>query len=166
MSTSTTVIANQLGHLLIARKLTLTTAESCTGGHIASTLCAAEDTPLYFGAGFVTFNDAAKEAVLGVHPLTLKNHTAVSQETVTEMAAGAITRTGAQVSIAVSGYAGPDGGEDGTPAGTVWFAWYLSPSDIVSECVHFDGDCEAVITQATAYALTGLLSRLAEPARA
>ncbi|NTZ47701.1 2-oxo-tetronate isomerase [Lelliottia aquatilis] len=166
MDTSTTAIANELGRLLIARKMTLTTAESCTGGLIASALCAAEDTPLFFGAGFVTFNYAAKETVLGVHAETLKNHTAVSQQAVTEMAVGAIARAGAQVSIAVSGYAGPEGGEDGTPAGTVWFAWYLSSSDIVCECVHFEGDCEAVITQTTAYAVAGLLELLGQSARA
>ncbi|WP_312068931.1 2-oxo-tetronate isomerase [Lelliottia nimipressuralis] len=165
MNISTTAIANELGRLLIVRKIMLTTAESCTGGHIAATLCAAEDTPLFFGAGFVTFNDAAKERVLGVHSVTLKNHTAVSQEAVTEMAAGAIARAGAQVGIAVSGYAGPEGGEDGTPAGTVWFAWYLSSSDIICECVHFEGECETVISQATRYAVAGLLDQLGKPAR-
>lgn len=164
MSTSTTsAMAHALGQLLMVKKLTLTTAESCTGGHIASTLCAAPDTPCYFGAGFVTFNDAAKETVLEVSAETIKNFTAVSQQTVSEMAAGAIKRSGAEVGLAVSGYAGPEGGEDGTPAGTVWFAWQLSASETVCECAHFEGDCEDVIQQATEHALAGLLRLLGQP---
>lgn len=157
MNKPITEIADELGRLLIAKQLILTTAESCTGGHIASTLCAAADTPLYFGAGFVTFNDDAKRTVLAVKKETLERFTAVSGQTVAEMAEGAVLRSGADISVAVSGYAGPEGGDDGTPAGTVWFAWLLPSSALHVKSVHFAGDCNAVIGQATHYALSNLL---------
>ncbi|RKQ38208.1 2-oxo-tetronate isomerase [Enterobacter sp. R1(2018)] len=155
-------VANELGKLLIERKLFLTTAESCTGGHIASTLCAVEDTPHFYGTGFVTFNDDAKKKVLGVRPETIDRYTAVSGQTVTEMAAGALRLSGADASIAVSGYAGPEGGEDGTPAGTVWFAWQLPDTEIYIKSAHFKGDCQSVIVQAAEYALAGMLMLLGQ----
>lgn len=159
MNTPTSV-ANELGKLLIEKKLLLTTAESCTGGHIASTLCAAGDTPSFYGTGFVTFNDDAKKTVLGVSPDTIDKYTAVSSQTVSEMSTGALRCAGAEVSLAVSGYAGPEGGEDGTPAGTVWFAWQLPEAKIYVKSAHFKGDCESVIMQATDYALTEMLALL------
>lgn len=160
MSASTQDIATALGRLLIERGLTLTTAESCTGGQLATTLCAAEDTPLFFGAGFVTFNDDAKATVLAVDPQTLAQHTAVSAQTVKEMATGALKLSGADVSIAVSGYAGPEGGEDGTPPGTVWFAWHLPEEKVTVKSARFEGDCRSVIAQATDYALAEVLKLL------
>lgn len=162
MSKPSASVANELGSLLIERKLYLTTAESCTGGHIASALCAVKDTPTFYGTGFVTFNDNAKKTVLAVNPETISKYTAVSAQTVTEMAAGALLRSCADVSIAVSGYAGPEGGEDGTPAGTVWFAWQLPESKTYVKSVHFKGDCQSVIMQATDYALAGMLMLLGQ----
>ncbi len=159
MNTSSS-LANELGKLLIEQKLLLTTAESCTGGHIASTLCAAEDTPAFYGTGFVTFNDDAKKTVLGVSAETIDNYTAVSGQTVSEMSTGALRRACADVSIAVSGYAGPEGGEDGTPAGILWFAWQLPEAKIHVKSVRFEGDCESVIAQATDYALAEMLRLL------
>ncbi|NIY46874.1 2-oxo-tetronate isomerase [Cedecea colo] len=159
MNTSSSV-ANELGKLLIEKKLFLTTAESCTGGHVASTLCAADDTPTFYGTGFVTFNDEAKKTVLNVSPETLDKYTAVSSQTVSEMSTGALRCASADVSLAVSGYAGPEGGEDGTPAGTVWFAWQLPEAKIYTRSAHFNGDCESVIVQATDYALAEMLSLL------
>ncbi|RPH30147.1 2-oxo-tetronate isomerase [Buttiauxella warmboldiae] len=149
-------IASQLGQLLIARKISLSTAESCTGGLIASTLCAADDTPLFYAGGFVTFNDQAKTAILGVRPATLEKHTAVSRRAVEEMVTGARLRSGADVSVAVSGYAGPEGGTDGTPAGTVWFAWQMTGAETMVKSTCFTGDAQAVICQATDYALAGV----------
>ena len=78
------------------------------------------------------------------------------------MAAGAIARSGADVSVAISGYAGPDGGEDGTPAGTVWFAWQLPDNVIVAKVKHFEGDSESVIKQAASYALATLIMLLTD----
>ncbi|MCL5497776.1 2-oxo-tetronate isomerase [Escherichia coli] len=154
--------ANELGRLLTEKKLRLTTAESCTGGLVASSLCAADDTPSFYGSGFITYTDSAKITILDVKEETISAHTAVSEQTVKEMAAGAIARSGADVSVAISGYAGPDGGEDGTPAGTVWFAWQLPDNVIVAKVKHFEGDSESVIKQAASYALATLIMLLTD----
>lgn len=115
--------AKQAGIYLSRRGLRLATAESCTGGLITYMLCATEDTTAFYSSGFITYTNEAKQRMLGVSAETLRLYTAVSEQTVHEMAAGARERSGEDVSLSVSGYAGPDGGEDGTPPGTVWFGW-------------------------------------------
>ncbi|KFC12256.1 putative DNA repair protein [Trabulsiella guamensis ATCC 49490] len=162
MSTPSFAVASELGRVLVAKQLQLATAESCTGGLIASALCAADDTPSFYGSGFITYTDDAKITLLGVSRETIRTFTAVSEQTVREMAAGAKQRSGADVSLAVSGYAGPDGGEDGTPAGTVWFAWQLAQDEIHTSVKRFDGDSESVLAQATSYAMAALILLLAE----
>ncbi len=101
----------------------LVTAESCTGGLIASLLTRVPGASDAFHAGFVTYSNAIKQSVLGVREETLAQHGAVSEEVVREMALGAIARSGADYAIAVSGIAGPDGGSAEKPVGTVWLAW-------------------------------------------
>ncbi|VVT51311.1 C-terminal domain of CinA paralog, YdeJ [Kosakonia radicincitans] len=162
MTTPSLSIANELGRLLTEKKLQLATAESCTGGMIASSLCAAENTPSFYGSGFVTFTDEAKMIMLGVSRETLTAHTAVSEQAVIEMAAGAVRQSQTHIGIAVSGYAGPDGGEDGTPAGTIWFAWQLADNSVHTRVKQFTGDSEANIKEATNYALGRLIRLLAE----
>jgi nicotinamide-nucleotide amidase len=97
------------------------TAESCTGGWIAKAFTDAAGSSRWFESGYVTYSNAAKARDLGVSERTLQEHGAVSEPTVREMAAGALRATGADVSIAVSGIAGPDGGSAEKPVGTVWF---------------------------------------------
>lgn len=118
-------LTKQLANVFIDRGLSLTTAESCTGGNLATALCAESDTAAFYDIGVITFSDRAKQTLLGVQASTLEKYTAVSEQTVKEMSTGIRERAGTDISIAISGYAGPDGGEDGTPAGTVWFAWNL-----------------------------------------
>lgn len=161
MTTPSLSIANELGRLLQEKKLQLATAESCTGGLIASALCAAENTPAFYSCGFITYTDEAKIRLLEVSTATIATHTAVSEQAVKEMAAGAQQRSGAHVSLAVSGYAGPEGGEDGTPVGTIWFAWQLPDNTLSTKVKHFDGDSEAIIKQATSYAMGTLIMLLA-----
>ncbi|MTD37986.1 nicotinamide-nucleotide amidohydrolase family protein [Erwinia sp. CPCC 100877] len=96
--------ANKLGQLLIKKKLSLATAESCTGGLIASSLCAVEGTPLFYAGGYVTFNNRAKATILGVKPETLSKYTAVSSQAVKEMAAGARLHSGADMSVKDKAY--------------------------------------------------------------
>ncbi|MGK9174362.1 2-oxo-tetronate isomerase [Yokenella regensburgei] len=160
MTEQTVSIARELGRVLTKKNLQLTTAESCTGGLIASSLCAAGDTPEYYGSGFITYTNEAKIAVLEVSYETIATWTAVSEQTVKEMAAGAQRRSGANVSLAVSGYAGPDGGEDGTPAGTVWFAWQLPDNKVHTQLKHFEGDSESVVKAAAAWAMSALITLL------
>jgi len=149
-------VASQLGAFLLERQLTLTTAESCTAGWVGEALAAVSNSSQFYSCGFITYTYAAKHHVLGVSEQTLTNHTAVSEAAVSEMARGAKACSGDAVSIAVSGYAGPDGGEDGTPAGTVWFAWGL-PDDSIRTCHKwFDGESQEVMHKATHYAVSEL----------
>lgn len=126
---------------------------------LASALCAAEDTPKFYGAGFVTFTDQAKMKILSVSQQSLERYSAVSEKVAAEMATGAIERADADVSIAITGYGGPEGGEDGTPAGTVWFAWHIKGQNYTA-VMHFAGDCETVLALAVRFALAQLLQLL------
>jgi competence/damage-inducible protein CinA-like protein len=116
-------LAQRVLELLRERGATLATAESCTGGLIASMLTRVPGSSESFHAGFVTYSNAIKQSVLGVREDTLAKHGAVSEEVVLEMAAGALQRASADYAIAVSGIAGPDGGAPEKPVGTVWLAW-------------------------------------------
>lgn len=116
-------LAQRVLQLLRERNATLTTAESCTGGLIASQLTRVPGSSEGFHAGFVTYSNAIKQSVLGVREDTLAQHGAVSEEVVREMALGALDRASADYAIAVSGIAGPDGGSPEKPVGTVWIAW-------------------------------------------
>ncbi len=118
-----TQLAQRVLELLQQQGKTLTTAESCTGGLIASMLTRVPGSSEAFHAGFVTYANDIKTSVLGVLPETLSRHGAVSEEVVREMALGALQRAGADYAIAVSGIAGPEGGSPEKPVGTVWLAW-------------------------------------------
>ena len=118
-------LTKKLASKLTDAGLRLTTAESCTGGKLSVALCAEENTADFYDVGLVVFSDAAKARILGVRPETLERYTAVSEQTVTEMAASIRDIAQADISIAISGYAGPEGGDDGTAAGTVCFAWNI-----------------------------------------
>lgn len=152
--------AERLGKALQKAEVKVAAAESCTSGLVSSALGAASDSGNYFTSGFVTYTDSAKHRVLHVNEKTLKVHTAVSEATAREMAVGAKEVSGEQASIAVTGYAGPDGGEDGTPAGTVWFGWGLPDGRV--ECLqrHFAGESEEVVQQAALFALQHLAELL------
>ena len=118
-----TLLAERVLQLLRERGATLTTAESCTGGLIASMLTRIPGSSDGFRAGFVTYADSIKHAVLGVDEEVLASEGAVSEAVVRQMALGAMERAGADYAIAVSGIAGPDGGSEEKPVGTVWLAW-------------------------------------------
>lgn len=148
--------AEQLGETLSHARYKLATAESCTAGLVSMSLGAAKDSTTFFTSGFITYTDSAKHRVLGVSEKTLQIHTAVSEAAVREMARGALERSGENVSLAVSGYAGPDGGEDGTPAGTIWFAWCLPGDLLVTSERLIKGSPEAVVNEAALFALTNL----------
>lgn len=109
-----------VGKLLKSRNLKVTTAESCTGGLIASMITDVSGSSEYFETGFVTYADHVKQKLLDVSPDVLKSEGAVSEATVRQMLAGALERTGADYAIAVSGIAGPTGGTPGKPVGLVW----------------------------------------------
>jgi nicotinamide-nucleotide amidase len=148
----------------------LTTAESCTGGLIAGHCTDLAGSSQWFERGFVTYSNEAKHDMLGVDNAILTEHGAVSEPTAQAMALGALRHSRAQVSIAVTGVAGPTGGSKDKPVGTVWFAWGV-PSDtgptlgaetawVKTERMQFAGDRAAVRQATIAHALSTLLQLL------
>ena len=153
-------LAVRLGQALGARKLMLATAESCTGGWASMAVTAVPGSSDWFERGFVTYSDAAKQEMLGVKPGTLAAHGAVSEAAVRAMAQGAISRSGAQASLAISGVAGPGGGSAAKPVGLVCLAWALEGGECRSRCLQCQGDRGDVRRQAVVQALAGLLELL------
>ena len=153
-------LARRLGDRLLGNRQTVATAESCTGGWIAKVLTDAAGSSGWFGWGFVTYSNAAKEALVGVPADMLEDHGAVSEPVVRAMAAGALAAADADHALAVSGIAGPDGGSADKPVGTVWFAWASRDAGrprVRARVRQFTGDREAVRRQSVAAALQGLL---------
>jgi nicotinamide-nucleotide amidase len=153
-------LADRVAKHLLRAGLRLAVAESCTGGWVAKACTDLAGSSQWFVGGVVTYSNEAKVALLGVDEVTLARAGAVSEAVVREMAAGALDRFGGDVSIAVSGIAGPDGGQPGKPVGTVWFAWAFDGEDqreVRAEVRTFTGDREAVRRQAVARAFAGVL---------
>lgn len=153
------VLARRVGEALAARGLWLATAESCTGGWIAEAVTAIAGSSGWFDRGFVTYSNAAKTDMLGVGGDTLDTHGAVSEATVSEMAAGALARSRADLAVAVSGVAGPGGGSAAKPVGTVCLAWARRGAPTATTTVHLAGDRAAVRRQTVLLALQGVLER-------
>ncbi|MEZ5702260.1 MAG: CinA family protein [Burkholderiaceae bacterium] len=139
----------------------MATAESCTGGLIAGACTELSGSSDWFERGFVTYSNTAKTELLGVKHELLAEHGAVSEPVARAMAAGALQRAPVQWSLAVTGVAGPTGGSEDKPVGTVWFAWAGSDG-VTSECRRFPGDRQAVRLATVTHALEGLLRRLGD----
>jgi len=145
---------------LLARGWMLTSAESCTGGMIAARCTDLSGSSQWFERGFVTYSNAAKSELLGVPAELIAQHGAVSEAVACAMADGALRHAHAQVSVAVTGIAGPAGGSADKPVGTVWFAWCVN-EQLSSERRVFDGNRAAIREATVAHALQGLIKRLA-----
>ena len=152
-------LAAKLGARLKAAGATLVTAESCTGGWVSQAVTAISGSSDWFDRGYVTYSNAAKQDMLGVKGATLKKHGAVSEETAREMAKGALKRGDGTVAVAVTGVAGPTGGSDAKPVGTVCFAFATSRR-VSSETRRFRGDRESVRKRSVIRALEGVLEIL------
>lgn len=148
----------ELATCLQRRGWWLACAESCTGGGIAAALTDVAGSSAWFDRGFVSYSNLAKQDMLGVSPDTLARCGAVSRETVTEMATGALARSRAQLGVAVSGIAGPGGGTPDKPVGTVWIAWARG-AEVWATREHFEGDRAQVRAATVDAALKGLLDR-------
>lgn len=155
----TAQLTSQLAQLLLARGLMLCTAESCTGGLIAAACTDRAGSSVWFERGFVSYSNASKTDLLGVPEDLIARHGAVSQEVARAMAAGALAHSQAQLSVAVTGVAGPGGGSADKPVGTVWLAWAMG-SQVRTECQHFEGNREAVRQATVVHALQGLIEML------
>jgi nicotinamide-nucleotide amidase len=150
-------LVTDIGEALRAEGRFLAVAESCTGGWVARELTAASGCSKWFDRGFVTYTNQSKQDMLGVPAETLERYGAVSEATVREMAEGALRHSQAQLTLAISGIAGPGGGSPDKPVGTVWLAWAGNWFTTLSRCEHFPGDREAVRRQAVEATLRQVL---------
>ncbi|MEQ1581734.1 MAG: CinA family protein [Steroidobacteraceae bacterium] len=153
-------LAAKVGHLLVDSQRRLVTAESCTGGWVGKALTDVPGSSAWFLGGVVSYHNSLKQALLGVAEETLAMHGAVSDATVREMALGALDKIGGDVSLAVSGIAGPDGGQPGKPVGTVWFGWAWRHGQAVHHRTRLkiiEGSREEVRRRSVITALNGVL---------
>jgi len=155
-------LAARVAQALKARGQMLVTAESCTGGWVSECVTMVSGSSEWFDRGFVTYTNIAKREMLGVRAQTLDSHGAVSEQTVCEMAAGALAGSHGHIAVAVSGVAGPTGGTAQKPVGTVCFAWGRRGAEPYATTRMFNGDREAVRRQAVIVALEGVLELLGE----
>lgn len=153
------LLLHQLARALQTRHWMMATAESCTGGLIAARCTDLAGSSLWFERGFVTYSNAAKSELLGVPPELIEAQGAVSESVARAMARGAMVHSCAQVSVAVTGIAGPSGGSTEKPVGTVWLAWCVG-EHMSSELCHFAGDRSAVRDATVQRAIQGLVERL------
>ncbi|EIH7761830.1 nicotinamide-nucleotide amidase [Escherichia coli] len=149
-------LSEQVGQALKARGATVTTAESCTGGWVAKVITDIAGSSAWFERGFVTYSNEAKAQMIGVREETLAQHGAVSEPVVVEMVIGALKAARADYAVSISGIAGPDGGSEEKPVGTVWFAFATARGEGITRRECFSGDRDAVRRQVTAYALQTL----------
>jgi len=150
-------LAKQVGQFLLEKGWKLVIAESCTGGGLGEQITSISGSSKWFDRGFITYSNQAKIEMLGVSPQTLEENGAVSEETVLEMAAGALKQSSAQLSIAISGIAGPDGGTPDKPVGTVWIGW-ATAKNVRAEKYLLNGDRQAIRRQAIEISLKGILA--------
>ena len=155
-------LAQAVADEMLRQRLTLVTAESCTGGWVAKTLTDLPGSSAWFDAGVVAYSYAAKQALLGVDPRMLERVGAVSEEVALAMVSGVLARFGAGAAMAVTGIAGPGGGTADKPVGTVWIAWKRRGGHAHAQLFHFAGDREAVRRQTVAAALDGMRKTLTE----
>lgn len=154
--TPTTMVTDQvalLAQALQQRGWLLATAESCTGGLIAAACTERAGSSHWFERGFVTYSNASKTELLGVDAALIQAHGAVSQPVACAMAQGALERSMAEVSVAVTGIAGPGGAVPGKPVGTVWIGWARRGGPPLAERCRFAGGRQAVRQATVATAL-------------
>ncbi len=162
-----TDVEMKIGHLveriattLTHRRLTMATAESCTGGLIAGALTERAGSSLWFERGLVTYSNQAKIGLLGVPESLLEQFGAVSEPCAQAMAEGCLRSSGADLALSVTGIAGPGGGSADKPVGTVCFGWSAKGTRAHAVTCHFDGDRHQVRMHSVCFALEGLLARL------
>jgi nicotinamide-nucleotide amidase len=153
-------LAITVGSALAEQGLMLASAESCTGGWVGQVITSIAGSSTWYERGFITYTDIAKREMLGVSSVTLKQYGAVSEETAYEMAEGALARSHAQVSVAITGIAGPGGGTAEKPVGMICMAWIIKEGLARTETYYFSGNREETRRQSVAAALRGVIDLL------
>lgn len=150
--------AKKLGDKLKQKELQLVTAESCTGGQLAQTITSVPGASTWFERGFVTYSNLSKQQTLGIDESLIKRYGPVSEEVVLAMAMGALNKSPASVSIAITGIAGPGGGTEKFSVGTIWTAWVSKNAFSQAKCQHYGGDRLIIRYAAVEFALQTLLN--------
>lgn len=153
-------LSEQLGLRLAEQNHVLTSAESCTGGGIATAITDIAGSSAWFDRAFITYSNEAKVEMLGVSNQTLRQHGAVSEPIVLEMVEGALQRSNATIAVSVSGIAGPGGGSEHKPVGTVCFAFASRDGWLEAQTCYFAGDRSHVRAQAIEYSLSRIFDYL------
>ena len=151
--------AQELSELLIANGLTISVAESCTGGSLSYAITSIPGASTYFECGFITYSNHSKVEILGVDIQTIKTYGAVSEEVALELVIGVVTRSHSDVAISVTGVAGPTGGTSEKPVGTVCFGFFCDGKTSTTTKL-FSGDRANIVSQTISYALKQLSVRL------
>ncbi len=155
-------LALSVGKLLLKHQHRLVTAESCTGGLVAALITEIDGSSQWFDRGFVTYSNQSKQQMLGISKQTLLNYGAVSQQVAAQMAEQAVVSSHANLAVSITGIAGPTGGSDEKPVGTVWFGWkFTDPAEQLVQTQHqiFSGSRAAIRMQAVRFALQGIVSK-------
>jgi nicotinamide-nucleotide amidase len=156
-----TELARTLGRACRRRGVALAVAESCTGGGLAEAITRISGSAKWFDRGFVTYTNDAKKQMLGVARRTLRDHGAVSEAVAREMARGALENASdADVTVSITGIAGPTGGSRSKPVGLVWIAWAARQGEVQARAFHFRGDRQEIRRQSVGTALQGLIDLL------
>lgn len=150
-------LASNLGAILLSNNFKIVTAESCTGGWLSQALTSVPGSSAWFLQGWVTYSNDSKTKELNVATDLMAKFGAVSREVVTAMAEGALKKSGADIAIATSGVAGPDGGTVINPVGTVWLAVSIKNQTTYSDCVTLKGDRNAIREQTVALGLKKII---------
>ena len=162
--TSTLDISKEVAKLLIARGWTLALAESCTGGLVSAALTNLAGSSDWFERGYITYSNQAKTECLDVAAETIESFGAVSEQVAKAMSEGAQKNAGVNVSVSITGIAGPAGGSIEKPVGTVCFGWTIQKENLaaitICKTMQFSGDRQAVREQARDYALSELIKLL------
>lgn len=158
-------LATKLGDVLSSQRLVMATAESCTAGGIAYAVTTVPGSSQWFDRGYVTYSNESKQQALGVAPVYLRDFGAVSEPVARAMALGALTHGNVQVAVAATGIAGPDGGSDDKPVGTVCFGWAVKREATAAPWVRtatrrFEGDRAGIRTLSIVAALEGMIDIL------
>jgi nicotinamide-nucleotide amidase len=153
-------VTQELARVLIKNNWHLSTAESCTGGMVAASITELAGSSEWFERGYVTYSNQSKSEDIDVSQNLIEQHGAVSDQVARAMALGAKQNSGSDLTLSITGIAGPTGGSPEKPIGTVCFAWALANDQIVSETKHFEGNRQQIRQQACDFSLRKLLDLL------
>jgi|TARA_B110000444_G_C18621518_1_gene492390 nicotinamide-nucleotide amidase len=151
--------AKHLSELLISKGLTISVAESCTGGSLSSSLTSISGASSYFNCGFVSYSNQSKIDMLGVSPESIEMYGAVSEKVAHEMVTGAGQKSHSNLAVSITGIAGPSGGSAAKPVGMVCFGFFFD-GEVTTTTQFFSGSRSDIVSQSIAYALAELSSEL------